>query len=188
MHGMKNNSSMGLLWMRQWSSQIRKRSLMRSNSARHGLLFCETLHSNTSVDEDYVLSTGEGLRTFRWNVVPSSRTVGPEDKVNWAVDRAKRPRWLESSLTPLWEFHNHQLLSWNVGSKLPKDAAQKPKRAQISFTPRSNLKSRNCGKVKFSAVSLPRECTDWGWQGVFFVVLFTYMLVISDIRKLSHNR
>jgi hypothetical protein len=37
MHGMKNMSSMGLLWMRQWSSQIHKRRVIYSNSARHVL-------------------------------------------------------------------------------------------------------------------------------------------------------
>ena len=76
----KCKSSMGLLWMQQWSSQIRKRSIIRSNSARHSLLFCETWHSQTGVDEEYALSTGEGLWTFWWNVVPSSWTVGPEDE------------------------------------------------------------------------------------------------------------
>jgi hypothetical protein len=64
----------------EWSSQIRKRRVIHTNSARHGLLFCETWRSNTSNDEDCVLSTGEGLRKFRWKVVPSSWTVGPEDE------------------------------------------------------------------------------------------------------------
>ena len=40
-------------------------------------------------------------------------------KVNWPVDKTKRPRWLESSPTPLWEFHRHRLLSQNVSKKLP---------------------------------------------------------------------
>jgi hypothetical protein len=47
---------------------------------RPGLLFYETWRSHTGVDEDYALWTGEGLRTFRWNVVPSSCSVGPEDE------------------------------------------------------------------------------------------------------------
>ena len=51
-----------------------------SNSARNGLLFCETLRSHTGADADYVLSTGERLRTFRWNAVTYYWTVGPEDK------------------------------------------------------------------------------------------------------------
>jgi len=67
----------------EWSSQIRKRRVIHTNSARHGLLFCETWRSNTSNDEDCVLSTGEGLRKFRWKVVPSSWTVGPEDEGKW---------------------------------------------------------------------------------------------------------
>jgi len=35
-------------------------------------------------------------------------------------------------------------------------------------------KSHNCGSVMFSAFSMPRECRDWGWLGVFFVVMFTH--------------
>jgi len=123
--------------MRQRSSQIRKRRVIHTNSARHGLLFCQTYRSHTGIDEDYTLSTGERLRTFRWKVVSSSWTAGPEMKVNWPVDRAKRPGRLESSPTPLWEFHNHQMLSRNVAKKLPIDAAQNPKRSQTSFIPHS---------------------------------------------------
>jgi len=41
------------------------------------MVFCETSRSHTGVDEDYALLTGEGLQTFRWNVVPSSWAVGP---------------------------------------------------------------------------------------------------------------
>ena len=73
--------------MRQWSSPIRKRRVIHSNSARHGLLFCETWRSHTDVDEDYALSAGKELRAVRWNVVHfinivvhSSWTVGPEDE------------------------------------------------------------------------------------------------------------
>ena len=102
MHGMNNTTSMELLW-------IHKRRVTHSNSARHDVLFCMAWRSHTGVDEDYAPSTGEGLRTFRCNAVPSSWTVGPKMKVNWPVERAKRPRWLESSPTPLWEFHHHRL-------------------------------------------------------------------------------
>jgi len=38
------------------------------------------LRSHTGFDEDYALSAGEELWTFRWNVVPSSWAVGPEDE------------------------------------------------------------------------------------------------------------
>ena len=72
-------SSIGLLWMRQWSSQIRKTRVIHSNSARLDLVFWERWRSHTGV-EDYTLSTGEGSRTFRLNVVLSSWTVGPEDE------------------------------------------------------------------------------------------------------------
>jgi len=53
--------------------------VIRSNSARQDLLFCETLRSHNGV-EDHALSTGEGLQMFQWKVVPSSWTVGPEDE------------------------------------------------------------------------------------------------------------
>ena len=66
--------------MRQCSLEIRKRRVIHSNSARHGLLFCKTLRSHTGVDKDYALVTGEELRMFQWKVVPSSWTVGPEDE------------------------------------------------------------------------------------------------------------
>jgi len=75
-------SSMGLLWMWQWSSQISKRCVIHSDSAWHGLLFCETLRSHTGVDEDIALSTGEGLRMFWCKVMPTSWTAGPEDERN----------------------------------------------------------------------------------------------------------
>jgi len=41
------------------------------------VFYCETFRSHTGVDEDYAVLTGEGLRTFRWDVVPSSWAVGP---------------------------------------------------------------------------------------------------------------
>jgi len=77
---MKDMSSMVLLWMWQWSSKIRKRHITHSNLAQHGVLFYETWRSHTGVDEVYALLTGEGLRTFQWNVVTSSWAVGPEDE------------------------------------------------------------------------------------------------------------
>jgi hypothetical protein len=98
MHGMKNMSSVGLLWMWQWSSLMRKRRVMHSNLARHGVLFCETWCSHTRVDEDYALSTGEGLRTFRWNVVPSSWAVGPKDEGN-LTSRQEEMSWTSLILT-----------------------------------------------------------------------------------------
>ena len=78
MHGMKNIYSMGLLWMWQWSSTDPQRHVIHSNTARHGLLWDMTF--SQGVGEDYALSTGERLRTFRWNVMPSSWTDGPEEE------------------------------------------------------------------------------------------------------------
>jgi len=79
---MKNMSRVGLLCMQQWSSQIHKRRVTRSDSARHGVLFCEMWISHIGADEDYALSTGEGSRMFRWNILFSSWAVGPEDEGN----------------------------------------------------------------------------------------------------------
>jgi len=67
----------------------RKRRVIHSDSARHGLLFRETWRSHTDVDEDYALSAGEGLRTVRWNVVHSSWTVGPEDEGKLTIQQGE---------------------------------------------------------------------------------------------------
>ena len=98
---MKNMYSVGLLWMRQWSSQICKRPVTRSNSARHGVLFCETWRSHTGVDEDDALSTGEGLRMSRWNAVPSSWAVGPEDegKLTSLLGETSQMTWIFTNTT-----------------------------------------------------------------------------------------
>jgi hypothetical protein len=81
--------------MRQWSSQIRKGCIIHSKLAWHSLLFCETWRSHTDV-EDYTLSTTEGLQTFRWNEVPSSSTVGPEDEgmVTSRQDKTSQMTWI----------------------------------------------------------------------------------------------
>ena len=50
-----------------------------SYTTRPYTVFCETRRFDKGVEDD-VLSTGEGLRTFRWNVVPSYWAVGPEDE------------------------------------------------------------------------------------------------------------
>ena len=154
MHRMKNMSSMGLLWLRQWSSQIRKRHVIHSNLAQNGLLFRETLRSHTSADEDYVLLTGERLRTFQWNVVAYFWTVCPEDEGELTSQQGET-----SQMT--WIFINtavriSQPLSRNVGKKYQSTLRNIPKWAQSSFTPRSH----NCGSVTYSALSMPRECTD----------------------------
>ena len=147
MRGIKNMSSKGHLCM------LRQRSVKDASYTitRPGTVSYSVRHD----DEDYGLSTGEGLRTFRWNVVLSTWAVGPEMKVNWPFDRAKRPRWLESSPTPLWEFHNRcpETSVRNYQSmlrKVPKERRSHLHRVQ-------SLKSRNCGSATFSAISMPRE-------------------------------
>ena len=98
---MKNMSSMGLLWMQQWFLQIRKWHIIHSYSAQYGLQFCETWRSETGVDEDYVLSTGGGLRNFQWNIVLHLGLLTLKIKVNWPVDRVQCPQmtWIFTNTT-----------------------------------------------------------------------------------------
>jgi len=187
MHGMKNMSTMGLLWMGQWTSQIRKRCVIHRNLARQDILFCETLRSHTGI-EDHALSTGEGLRMFQWKVVPSSWTAGPEDE-------GKLTSW-PSEMSQMTNLHQHRSQNFTTTNFCPKTSAinyqstlcKIPKWRRPHLHRIRSLKSCNRGIVMFSAISMPRECTDWGWQSILFVVLFMCMLVISDIRKLSHSR
>jgi hypothetical protein len=178
---------MGLLWMWQWFSQIRKRCVIHGNSARQGLLFRETLCSHTGV-EHHTLSTGEGLRMFRSKVVRSSwdcwtwRQKYIDQLTEQNVTENLNLRHCSENFTTTnfcaeTSARNYQ----STLRKIPKE--RRPHLHQVR-----TLKSCNCGNVMFSAISMPRECTDWGWQNVVFVVLSTCMLVISDIRKLSHSR
>ena len=130
MHGMKNMSSMGLLWLRQWSSQIRKRHVIHSNSAQNSLLFCETLRSHTGADEDYALLTGERLQTFQWNVVAcwswrwrridQSTGQNVPDDLNLHEHRCEN---FTTNCCPETSARNYQSTLHNI-----------PKWAQISFT------------------------------------------------------
>jgi len=121
--------------MWQWSPRIRKIRIIHSNLAWHSLLFCETWHSHTGVDEDYALSTGEGLWTFHCKIVLSYWTVGPEDEGKLDSQQGKT-----SQMT---NIHQHRCENFTAtkccpeasGKKLPIDTVQNPKRAQISFTP-----------------------------------------------------
>jgi hypothetical protein len=61
---------------------------------RPSTIFYAVRHVLTGVDEDYALSTGEGLQTFRWNVVPSSWTVGPEGE-----GKLTSRQWTRSQIT-----------------------------------------------------------------------------------------
>jgi len=106
MHGMKNISSMGLLWM--WQSQIRKRRVTHSNT-----VFREIWRSHTCVDEDYALSTGDGLRTFRWNAVPSSWTVDPEDEVKLTSRQGE-------TFQMTWNFTNTAVRISQLPTAVPK--------------------------------------------------------------------
>jgi hypothetical protein len=69
---------------------------------RRGTVFySETWRSHKGADEDYALSNGEGLRTFRCNVVLSSWTVGPEDegKLDSRQGEMSRMTWIFTNTT-----------------------------------------------------------------------------------------
>jgi hypothetical protein len=82
MHWMKNVQYGAFVCAAMIFTDPYKTRLTHSNSAWHSVLFCETWRSHTGVDEDYALSTGEGLQTFWWNIVPSYWAFGPEDEGN----------------------------------------------------------------------------------------------------------
>jgi hypothetical protein len=104
-------------------------------------------------------------------------------KVNWPFDRAKRPRWLD--------LHQHRCENSTTTNCCPETSARNcqsmlrkiPEERRSHLHGVRSLKSRHCRSVTFTAISMPTECTDWGWQGVFFVVLFTCMRVSPDIRE-----
>ena len=74
---------------------------------RPSTVFCfETWSCHTGVDEDYVLSTGEGLRTFRWNAEPSSWTAGPEEV-------GKLTSWQGETFQMTWNLTCHDHLDLN---------------------------------------------------------------------------
>jgi hypothetical protein len=142
---MKNMSSLGLLWIRQWSSKISESHVIHSNFARHGLLYRETWRSQTGVDEDCALSTVEGSRTFRWHAVPSSWTVGPEH------EKLTIRQGTTSQMT--WIFSNTAVIISQPPTVVPKHwqettdwSCANPKRAQISFTLRSKPEIRQLWK------------------------------------------
>jgi hypothetical protein len=162
-------SIMGLLWMRQPSSHIRKRRVIHSNSARHGLLFWERWHSHTDVDEDCALLTGEGLRTFRLNTVPSSWTVGPEDE-----GKLTSPQGETSQMTCNFNA-TVRISSPTVVPKRRQEATnrlcvQPQKSTDLIYTAFEAWNDATVNCVTFSAISMPRECTDC-WQGVFYVMM-----------------
>jgi len=100
-------------------------------------------------------------RTFRWNVMPSSRAVGAEDAGKLTSRQGEK-----SQMT--WIFTNTAMTIsppptvpkfWreNYQSTLRKI----PPKKRISHLHRvRSQKSRKCGSVALSALSMPSECTD----------------------------
>ena len=178
MHRMKNMSSMGLLWLRQWSSQIRKRHVIHSNSAQNSLLFCETLRFHTRANENYAPSTGERLWTFQWNIVAYFWTVCPEDEGELTSQQGETSQMN-------WIFIN-TAVRISQPTVVPKRrqettilrCVKSQKSANLIYTVFEAWNHAKCGSVMYSAISMPRECTDCGWQGVSFIVMFTCVLAI----------
>jgi len=146
MHGMKNMFSMGLCEC----GNVRHRSVKDASYTvtRPGMVFY-------SVSYDVLTQVLMAITPCR--LVKGYGRFGRmclhlgllalKMKVNWPVDRAKRPRWLQSSPTPLWEFHHHQMLSRNVGKKLPIGTGKIPKESRSHLHRIRSLKSRNCVSV-----------------------------------------
>ena len=173
--------------MRQWSSQIRKGCIIHSKLAWHSLLFCETWRSHTDV-EDYTLSTTEGLQTFRWNEVPSSSTVGPEDegKLTSRQGETSQMTWIFTNTTenftttnccPETSARNYQ----STLRKIPKE--RRPHLHRIW-----SLKPCNCGSVNVFCYQHAKRMHRQVGRVFSLLCWFTCMLVISDVRRLSLNR
>ena len=101
---------MGFLWMWQWYVKDGSNTVTRP-----------------------ALSTGEGLRTFRW--LPSTWTVGPEMKVNWPVDSAKIPDNLNLHEHPCENFTTTtsclEMSARNYQWRLRKIPRSKPEMTQL---------------------------------------------------------
>jgi hypothetical protein len=85
-HGMKNMSSMGLLWVRQCSSHIRKRRTIHSNSVFYSVKHDILTQVFRITPCRLVKSYGRFGGTLRLHL----GLLALKMKVNWPVDRAKR--------------------------------------------------------------------------------------------------
>ena len=103
------------------------------------------------------VSTGEGLRTFRLNIkVPSSWTVDPEDE--------GKLHSLQGQMSQMRNLHQYRCENFTTTNCCPETSARNyqstlrkiPKERNLIYT----VKSRHCGSVTFSAISVPRKCTD----------------------------
>jgi len=101
---MKNMCSMGLLRMWQWSVKDGSYTVTRP-----------------------ALSTGEGLRTFRWNVVLSSWTVDPEGEGKLISRQGKK-----SQMT--WSFTNNAVRISQPQTVVPKRRQETTDRPAASIT------------------------------------------------------
>ena len=140
---MKNMSTMGLLWMRQWSSQKHKSRIIRSNLAQHGFLFCDKWCSHTGVK--YALSTGEGLQTFWRNIAAFYLgLLALKMEVNWPSTGQNAPDDLNVHQHRCQNFtttnccHETARNYQSVLRKIPKERRSHLHRVR-------SLKSRHCG-------------------------------------------
>jgi len=186
MHGMKNISITELLWMWQWSSRIRKRRVTHSNSARHGLPWDMTFsHVLMNITPCRLVN---GYGRFDGTVVPSSWTAGPEDEVKLTCRQGE-------TLQMTWIFTN-------TAVRISQPPTVVPKRRQETVNRRC-VKSQRGADLEYTAfkawnhatvevlhflLSACQENAQTEVGRVFSSLCCSLMLIISDIRKLSHYR
>ena len=170
--------------MRQWSSQ--KRYVIHSNSAPHGLLCHETWRSHTGVDADHALST-EGLRTFRWNAVPSSWTVDPEDEGKFTSQQGATSQmtWIFTN-TAVGISRTPTVVTKRRQKTTNRRCVKSQKTADLIYTAFEAWNHATVEVLRFP-LSACQDNAQTEVGRVCCVVFFTSMPVVSDIRKLSHN-
>ena len=122
---------------------------------RPGMVFCSVRH-----DVLTQVSTGEGLRTFRLNIkVPSSWTVGPEDegKLNCRQGQTSHMTWIFTNTAVRISQPPTTVLKRRQETT-NRRCVKSQKSADLIYTAFKAWKTVEV--YTFSAISMPRECTD----------------------------
>ena len=139
MQGMKNIFSMGLLWMRQWSSWIRKRRVTHSNSARYGFLFCKKCsHVLVKITPFRLVKDYGGTYCLVLGLLALKKMKGETSQMTWIfTSTAERISPPPPTVVP----KRRQEIT-------DRRCVKSQKSAGLSYCFRS-LKSRNYGRVTF---------------------------------------
>jgi hypothetical protein len=120
----------------------------------------------TDVSVKQCLHLGLLARTFRWNTVPSSWAVGPEDESKLISRQGETSQ-------VIWIFTNTAVRISQPPTLVPKRRQETTNRHCVKSQKSADLiytvfkaRSRLSGNITFSAISMRWECTDWGWHGV----------------------